>query len=63
MRTWVDKASCNGCGNCVEICPNVFQMNKEFAEVKEPLVPGEDEEECRHAADNCPTSAIKIQGT
>ena len=62
MKAIVDKNLCIGCGICVEVCPEVFEMgddNKAQAKVK--LVSPEAESSCRDAADQCPESAIKIE--
>ncbi len=52
---------CISCGRCVEICPEVFEMGDELAQVKVDVVPAEHEEATRQAADECPTSAIIIE--
>jgi ferredoxin len=56
----VDQELCIGCGVCVEICPEVFEL-------------GEDEKshvtdaarcdtcDCEEAADSCPVSAIDFE--
>jgi len=60
MRASVDEALCAGCGVCVEVCPEVFEMGDGTARVKVETVPPEVEGTCRDAADQCPTEAIKI---
>ena len=52
---------CIACGRCVEICPEVFEMGDEIAEVKVNEIPGEFEGASQEAADECPTSAIIIE--
>jgi len=52
---------CIACERCVEICPVVFQMGTEFAEVKTSPVPDEYEDDVREAADECPTDAIIVE--
>ena len=62
MKVTVDKDLCIGCGACVSICPDVFDLNNEgFAYVK-----NEDREisegiteNTKEAVDSCPTDAIK----
>ena len=29
MKARVDPELCNGCGPCVDICPDVFELNEE----------------------------------
>ena len=52
---------CIACERCVEICPEVFEMGEELAEVKVNVVPEEYEDKVREAAEECPTSAIIIE--
>jgi ferredoxin len=52
---------CIACERCVEICPEVFEMGEELAEVKEDPVPEEYEDAVQEAADECPTSAIIVE--
>ncbi|MGB4290831.1 MAG: ferredoxin, partial [Dethiobacteria bacterium] len=46
---------CSACGVCEDICPEVFELGDEKAEVKVNPVPAEYEEKCREAAEECPT--------
>jgi len=52
---------CIACERCVEICPAVFQMSDESAQVQEAPIPGQYEADVQQAADECPTSAIVIE--
>lgn len=63
MRVVVDPEACDGCGPCVEVCPQVFEVleGENVARVKLDPVPPDAEEACRTAADNCPTEAITIE--
>ena len=48
---------CISCGNCIEICPEVFKYNSEdIAEVIGN--PDDHEESVQEAADSCPVSVI-----
>ena len=60
MKTAVDKDLCLGCGLCVDICPEVFQMEEDKAITKAEQVPAGAEDACRDAAQQCPVEAIKI---
>lgn len=54
----IDFDLCIGCGSCVEVCPEVFQLQDDKA-----IVVGSDKCgscNCQEAADICPTQAIKL---
>ena len=51
---------CIACGLCVDICPEVFEMGEQYAEVKVSSIQKENEEAVRKAADECPVSAIIV---
>lgn len=57
MAIKIDEEACIGCELCVQICPDVFEMNSDG---KASVKPGSDESlECvDEAIDSCPTSAI-----
>jgi ferredoxin len=62
MKVRVDATLCNGCGPCVDICPEVFEFNQDgIAVVKIKQIPVGSEEACQEAADSCPTEAIAIE--
>jgi ferredoxin len=52
---------CVSCGLCVDICPDVFEMGEELAQVKMASVPAQFEKAVQQAADECPVSAIVIE--
>lgn len=52
---------CIACQQCVDICPEVFEMGGEFAEVIVDEVPEEYEEDVEECAEICPTEAIVIE--
>ncbi|HON90738.1 MAG TPA: ferredoxin [Sedimentisphaerales bacterium] len=52
---------CIACGRCIEICPEVFEMGEDIAQVRVDVVPEESEDAAQEAADECPTSAIVIE--
>ena len=60
MKAKVDKELCAGCELCVQTCGEVFQMQDGVAIVAVDPVPGECEDLCQQAADDCPVEAIKI---
>jgi NAD-dependent dihydropyrimidine dehydrogenase PreA subunit len=54
----VDKAKCNGCGTCVQVCPvAVFEMKAGKSVVKNPSACIG----CRACEASCPTGAIKVK--
>ena len=52
---------CIACEQCTEICPEIFSMGDETAEVTGDDVPEEYQEACREAAEECPAEAIIIE--
>ncbi len=51
---------CIACGLCVDICPEVFEMGEQYADVKVSSITKENEASVRKASDECPVSAIII---
>ena len=60
MTAKVDPDTCTGCGLCVEICPEVFEMKDDLAVAKPEPVPAPARETCIEAKDSCPVEAISI---
>jgi len=61
MKVRIDKDLCSGDEICVEICPEVFQMEDDVAVCKTEDVPEDMQASCREAADECPSEAIIIE--
>lgn len=51
---------CSACGICEDICPEMFELGDEIAEVKVNPVPSDLQEKVREAAEECPTESIEI---
>ena len=62
MRMSVDENLCTGCGECEEICPDVFEVGEDVAKVRaDPMTP-EHEEAAAEALEACPVDAISEIG-
>jgi len=62
MRAKVIEEDCTGCGSCVEICPEVFEMgDDDLAHVIADPVPEGAEDKCEEACESCPADAIEIE--
>ncbi len=61
MKVRVDEELCVGDGTCVDVCPEIFEMQGDVAVVKMAEVPEAIEDSCREAADSCPVEAIIIE--
>lgn len=62
MRVRIDKDLCIGCEACIDICPEVIEMQDDLAIMKiEDDIPEELEEAVREAAEACPSQAIEIE--
>ena len=61
MKVTVDSGLCAASASCVAICPEVFKIEGEVAEVITSPVPAEHEDAARQAADSCPTGAIQVE--
>ena len=64
MRVHVDEDLCVGDETCVEICPEIFELQGDVAVAKideDEEVPEELEDACREAAESCPVEAIIVE--
>ena len=60
MKVTIDEA-CVACGKCEDICPEVFKVGDDIAEVIVAIVPVEHQDAVAEAADECPVEAIIIE--
>ena len=56
----VDKNKCIGCGTCVALAPEIFEMDNEGKSIvkKNPTI---NEETLKLAIDSCPSQAISVE--
>ncbi len=60
MKIVVDKDTCIGCGLCVQVAPDVYEMQGDIAVVKAGDVPAAQAADAKSAAEQCPVSAITV---
>jgi ferredoxin len=61
MKVEVDADTCGGFGQCVTLCPDVFELTDDgYAVVLLPDVPSAFEAVVREAEKVCPTHAITV---
>ena len=61
MKVEIIDDLCTGCGLCIDICADLFEMEESTVTAKVDVVPPDQENCCKEAAENCPTEAIKIE--
>lgn len=62
MKAIVDCGLCIACGLCENVCPEVFKLEGDCAQVIADPVPADAEGQAVQATGDCPTTAIKIEG-
>jgi len=60
MKVKIDQDICTGDAICVDLCPDVFEMDGDIAKVIVDKVPEEFEDACRDATESCPEGCIEI---
>lgn len=61
MKVKIDPELCNGDEVCVQLCPDVFEMQEDKAVVIKDDIPEDIQDSVREAADSCPSEAIIIE--
>lgn len=60
MKIKVNSEACIGCGACIAVAEDLFEMNDEgLSTVKVDTVPEDKKEAATSAIEGCPTSAIE----
>ena len=59
----IDTDECVACGTCVEICPEVFEMEDGADTATVLLETGGPEEAIQEAIDSCPVQCISLEET
>ena len=60
MKVKVNQDACIGCGACVAIADDIFEINDEgLSEAKVDTVSDDNADKAREAMESCPTGAIE----
>ena len=59
-KVWIEE-TCVACGECVEICPEVFELPGEIAVVKTSAADTSMNAKIMEAAEACPAEAIHYE--
>ena len=57
----IDEDACSGCGKCVKICPELFEMDDRVAVMITYADPNQFKKACKKAAEACSLGAIIIE--
>jgi len=60
-RVVADRSACCGYGTCVEICPEIYQLEGGLVVLTTEVIPPELLERAIEGADSCPQAAIIVE--
>ncbi len=62
-KIFVDKEACIGCGACVAVAPELFELNEDNKAETKKISELDDEEliKAKEGAETCPVQAIKVE--
>ena len=58
MKIKIDKQKCLGCGICIKLCPEVFELKDGKSEIKEEVDLEKNKDCIKEVIDSCPVTAI-----
>jgi len=61
MKIKIDKEKCIGCGSCVAICPDCFELGDDTKAVLKDGGKSCDESCAKESVDICPVDAIEVE--
>jgi len=60
MKIVINKEACIGCGLCVQVAPNIYEMQEDKAILRVDEIPENEAELATSGADQCPVTAISV---
>ena len=61
MKVKVDSEVCIGCGLCVNMAAEIFEMQDDKAVPKSEIIPEGQEENAKKMVEDCPVDAIGVE--
>ncbi|MBT3274328.1 MAG: ferredoxin [Spirochaetales bacterium] len=58
MHLTINESTCIGCGLCEELIPELVEMGKFTARVKQPLISPALEQDVLNAIEDCPSNSL-----